>query len=234
MLLLSNAAHFAASERSNDWLRLMACRLLPESVGQAVRAQQCLSDRLLSLHEGRHIHAGENGAFIVYQPFLQAIQEQMRHVGGAYVSTEPKTVLQPVSTPHAAASMQHKAPVAPANSAREVRPATTLSGMPAAHLSIADREPYPYFEQQEHLPHNRRECDTFNRFHFGRLRASRGDGALTPKVGQEPLTRYEAEYAKQVHRNRSPSPAQVRHDAFDIVCMCGSRHLLSYCFWCNK
>ena len=82
---------------------------------------------------------------------------------------------------------------------------------PAGCLAMADREPYPYFQQQEHRPHNRRECDTFNKFHFGRLAATR-EGAVTPKVGEEPLTVYEAEYARQVDRNRSPSPAprQVR------------------------
>lgn len=71
---------------------------------------------------------------------------------------------------------------------------------------MADREPYPYFQQGAHLPNSRRECDTFNRFHFGRLAAAR-EGAVTPKVGEEPLTVYEAEYAWQVERNRSPSPA---------------------------
>jgi hypothetical protein len=70
---------------------------------------------------------------------------------------------------------------------------------------MADREPYPYFEQQEHVPQNRLECDTFNKFHFDRLRAIRGKEYLTPKVGEEPLTLYEVEYVRQVNQNRSPS-----------------------------
>lgn len=63
--------------------------------------------------------------------------------------------------------------------------------------------------QSEFLPRNRRECDEFNRFHFERLRAVRGERGLTPKVGRDPLTEYEVHYARQVQRNRSPSPAGV-------------------------
>lgn len=60
------------------------------------------------------------------------------------------------------------------------------------------------------MPRNRRECDDFNRFHFERLRAVRGERGLTPKVGRDPLTEYEVHYARQAQRNRSPSPAGVR------------------------
>lgn len=57
-------------------------------------------------------------------------------------------------------------------------------------------------------PRNRADCDAFNRFHFQRLAAVRqaSGGGVTPKVGNEPLTVYEAEYTKQVVRNRSASP----------------------------
>ena len=83
----------------------------------------------------------------------------------------------------------------------------------AGRLPIADQEGYPYYQQQEHRPHNRRDCDNFNKFHFERLQQSRGGHSVTPKVGEEPLTQYEAEYAQQVYRNRSQSPAprQVRN-----------------------
>lgn len=159
--------------------------------------------------------AGEHGTFILYQPFLQALHKQMCRARGEGAPAPPLPVAQqrPPSALLGAHQKQGHAAAASAHMERPMRPGTALSTMPAAQLSIADREPYPYFEQQDHLPHNRRECDTFNRFHFGRLRASRGERALTPKVGQEPLTRYEAEYAKQVQRNRSPSPTQVRSAA---------------------
>ena len=57
-------------------------------------------------------------------------------------------------------------------------------------------------------PRNRADCDAFNRFHFQRLAAVRQatGGGLTPKVGNEPLTVYEAEFTRQVARNRSASP----------------------------
>ena len=64
--------------------------------------------------------------------------------------------------------------------------------------------------QAEFMPRSRRECDEFNRFHFERLRAVRGERGLTPKVGRDPLTDYEVHYAQQVQRNRSASPGRVR------------------------
>jgi hypothetical protein len=74
--------------------------------------------------------------------------------------------------------------------------------------------------QCEHAPRSRADCDAFNRFHFRRLAAVRvaTAGGVTPKVGTDPLTVYEAEYMRQVVRNRSASPRMVRHRSSVFRC----------------
>jgi hypothetical protein len=185
--------------------------------------------------------AGRTGTFVLYSTFLQSLHNLLSQPNSntpfmsAPPSPDPRARAAPppaqpnpahVYTVQPPADCSRPAGAAAAGPSGAVRlsqrtaaapPGDTSSAWPrsyaAGRLPIADKEPYPYFLQQEHRPHCRRDCDEFNKFHFGRLSQSREARAVTPKVGEEPLTRYEAEFARAVQRNRSASPAprpQVR------------------------
>ena len=172
--------------------------------------------------------AGKTGGYVMYAPFLQSLYDSLLQprplsaLSQAYSSQpaarEPSAPrygsLQArpatgAAQPSAAGPEVYQATAANMHggAALATHPLTPWSDKYAAgRLPMAEKEPYPYFFQQAHWPHNRRECDTFNKFHFDRLKACREARGVTPKVNEEPLTAYEVEYAQQVHRARSQSP----------------------------
>jgi hypothetical protein len=144
------------------------------------------------------------GASVWYHPFLQALHDEIYRarsqttVSGKHHIPERKGDLELASAPVMLAVPD----------ARGI-PEQVLDRNAQEKKIISSREQYPYYEQQEHRPQNRLECDAFNRFHFERLSESRGKCGLPPKVGEEPLTIREVEFVRQVHHNRSRSPHQA-------------------------
>jgi hypothetical protein len=147
------------------------------------------------------------GSSIWYHPFLQALHDETCKVHSR--ATTPGPLIFPSKENDAAIAQAPPTPLPVLNAYGEgvlAQPHNQKSGQMMASPS---RGQYPYYEQQEHGPRNRRECDDFNRFHFGRLSISRGKCGLAPKVGEEPLTVREVEYVRQVAQNRSQSPRQA-------------------------